>query len=136
MRIRYTAGGDYKRAERQRVVLNKMAAKAKTLSIPQLNNLANKILPHVKTNVSSGEIISMIPTLLQADIEESIGFPYATEGATIGGVYYGIPCTLEANVEKFHREVFGQSNYVASETVKDMSQRIATKSGYTTNKVE
>ena len=58
MRIRYTAGGDYKRAERQRTVLNKMAEKAKTLSISQLNNLANKILPHVKTNVTSTEIIS------------------------------------------------------------------------------
>lgn len=135
-RIRYTAGGDYKRAERQRVVLNKMAEKAKTLSVSQLNNLANKILPHVKTNITSTEIISMIPMLLQANLDESIGFPYATEGATIGGVWYGIPCTLEANVEKFHREVFGQTDYVPSETVKDMSQRIASKSGYTTNKVE
>ena len=135
-RIRYTAGGDYKRAERQRIVINKMAEKAKTLSIPQLNNLANKILPHVKTNISSTEILSMIPMLLQANLDESAGFPYATEGATIGGVWYGIPCTLEKNVEKFHKEVFGQTDYVPSETVKDMSRRIASKSGYTTNKVE
>lgn len=136
MRIRYTAGGDYKRAERQRVVLGKMAEKAKSLNISQLNNLTNKILPHVKTNISKTEIIGMIPTLLQANLDESIGFPYATEGATIGGVWYGIPCTLEANVEKYHKEVFGQSDYVASETVKDMSERIAAKSGYKTNKVE
>ena len=136
MRIRYTSGGDYKRAERQRTVLNKMAEKAKTLSISQLNNLANKILPHVKTNITSTEIISMIPVLLQANVGDSIGFPYATKGAKIGGVWYGIPCTLEANVQKFHREVFGQSDYVPSETVKDMSQRIASKSGYTTSKVE
>jgi LCP family protein required for cell wall assembly len=136
MRIRYTAGGDYKRAERQRVILGKMSEKAKTLSISQLNNLTNKILPHVKTNISKTEVIGMIPTLLQANLDESIGFPYATEGATIGGVWYGIPCTLEANVEKFHKEVFGQSDYIASDTVKDMSERIATKSGYKTNKVE
>ena len=40
-RIRYTAGGDYKRTERMREVLEAMLSKSKTLSISELINVAN-----------------------------------------------------------------------------------------------
>ena len=56
-RIRYTEGGDYKRTERMRDVLNAMVKKAKTLNISQLNNLANEILPRISTNIPASEII-------------------------------------------------------------------------------
>ena len=44
-RIRYTAGGDYKRTERMRTVIEAMLEKAKTLNPIELNKVANTILP-------------------------------------------------------------------------------------------
>ena len=44
-RIRYTAGDDYKRAERQRRVLTEMIKKAKSASLPELNSLINTVFP-------------------------------------------------------------------------------------------
>src|SRR5699024_1931480 len=43
-RIRYTEGGDYKRAERMRTVVEAMFNKLKTKSISELNKFADLIL--------------------------------------------------------------------------------------------
>ena len=58
------------------------------------------------------------------DIIESIGWPYATTGRTINGVWYGMPIDLEENVKKLHKEVFNEENYEPSETVKQISNKI------------
>lgn len=130
-RIRYTAGGDYKRTERMRTVLEAMFNKAKTLSVPKLNSFANVILPRVRTNLDKAELWSLMPKITAFNINDSIGWPYDTKGDTIGGVWYGIPVTLESNVTELHQKIFNQSDYTPSETVKDMSSRIVTKTGYT-----
>ena len=128
-RIRYTSGGDYKRTERMRTVIEAMLKKAKTLNIGQLNNFANVLLPKISTNISSNEILGMVAKLATLNINSSIGWPYTTKGITLDR-WYGIPCTLESNVIKLHKEVFNEEDYVASDKVKDMSNRIQTKTGY------
>lgn len=129
-RIRYTAGGDYKRTERMRDVLMAVAEKAKTLNLTQLNRVANDILPEVKTNISSTEILALLPQLAQYKFSSSsIGWPYEIKGQTINGVWYGVPVDLEENVTKLHQEVFGEEDYVASETVKSISNKIKTRTG-------
>ena len=45
--------------------------------------------------------------------------------------WYGIPVTLESNVTQLHKEAFGDTDYVPSETVKSISQSIVNKTGYT-----
>ncbi len=129
-RIRYTAGGDYKRTERMRDVMMAVVNKAKKMSIGRLNSLADTLLPKVYTNINSGEIISLIPQLASYKIVDSTGWPYDTKGATINGVWYGPPITLESNVKELHEKVYGQTNYQVSDKVKEISKKIVNKTGY------
>lgn len=128
-RIRYTAGGDYKRTERMRTVIEAMLTKAKTLSIGQLNKLVDTILPRVSTNITSTEILALVPSIASFNITESMGWPYETRGITLDR-WYGVPVTLESNVEKLHKEAFEQSDYVVNDTIKDISNQIIKKTGY------
>ena len=129
-RIRYTSGGDYKRTERMRTVLMAIIDKAKTMGVGELNSLANKILPEIYTNISSSEIISMLPQIATYSFSDSIGWPYEVKGATIGGVWYGVPVTLESCVKQLHKEVYGQADYEVSDTVRTISNSIIKKTGY------
>ena len=128
-RIRYTAGGDYKRTERMRTVIEAMFNKLKTKSVAQINSFADNILPSVYTNITTGDIISMIPSMSKYKVGESIGWPYQTKGITMDR-WYGIPVTLESNVTQLHKDAFGEDNYTPSETVKSVSNSIIKKTGY------
>ncbi len=129
-RIRYTAGGDYKRTERMRDILMAVVNKAKKMSVTKLNSLADTLLPKVYTNINSGEIISLIPQLVSYKITDSTGWPYKTEGKTINGVWYGPPITLESNVKELHEKVYGQAGFEPSSKVKEISEKIVKKTGY------
>ena len=128
-RVRYTAGGDYKRTERMRTVVEAMLSKAKTLNVGQLNSFADTILPKIRTNISTSEIWGLIPKLALFKVTESIGWPYDTKGITLDR-WYGVPVTLQSNVERLHKEAFEQEDYEASDTVKEMSAAIVKKTGY------
>lgn len=128
-RVRYTAGGDYKRTERMRTVVEAMLSKAKTLNVGQLNSFADTILPKIRTNISTSEIWGLIPKLASFKVTESIGWPYDTKGITLDR-WYGVPVTLKSNVEILHKEAFEQEDYEASDTVKEMSAAIVKKTGY------
>lgn len=129
-RIRYTAGGDYKRTERMRTVIEAMFTKLKTRSLAQINSFADKILPHVYTNISAGDLLSMVPSMTKYKVTDSIGWPYDTKGKTMDR-WYGIPITLESNVQQLHKEAFGETDYTPSDTVKSISESIIKKTGYT-----
>lgn len=129
-RIRYTAGGDYKRTERMRDVITAMVEKAKTKNVAQLNSLADKILPEVYTNLTTTDVLSMATNLVSYKITESIGWPYETKGITLDR-WYGVPVTLEENVKQLHKEAFGETDYVPSDIVKSVSNSIIKKTGYT-----
>ena len=129
-RIRYTDGGDYKRAERMRTVIEAMFNKLKTRNVAQISAFADSILPHVYTNITSNDIIAMVPSMTKYKVTESIGWPYNTKGKTMDR-WYGIPVTLESNVTQLHKEAFGDTDYVPSDTVKSISQSIVNKTGYT-----
>lgn len=128
-RIRYTAGGDYKRTERMRDVLSATFAKAKNLNITELNRMLNKLLPEISTNIKANEIKELIPEAMKYNINTSIGWPYEVRGITIDR-WYGVPITLESNVKRLHQEVFGEADYEPSNTVKDISKSIISKTGY------
>lgn len=134
-RIRYTEGGDYKRTERMRTVIEAMLSKAKTLSISQLNNLVDIMLPaeeserKIKTNIKPTEILALVPSIAAFNIGGNIGWPYKTQGITLDR-WYGVPVTLESNVEKLHQEVFEQPDYVVPDSIKEISNKIIKKTGY------
>ena len=128
-RIRYTEGWDYKRTERMRTVLEKVIKKAKNLSPTELNKLADNILPKMRTNINTNNIITLIPRIIKFNIVKSFGWPYSTTGVHINGQFYGPAATLETNVVKLHKDVFEQENYVVNETVKKISDEIEEKTG-------
>lgn len=128
-RIRKLAGGDYKRTERTRDVLGACFQKAKTLNVAQLNKLSDKLLPRVYTNVSSSEILKLVPDIIKYNITESKGWPYEVKGITLDK-WYGVPVTLETNVQQMHKELFGNENYQVSSKVKEYSDAIVKKTGY------
>jgi len=128
-RIRYTEGGDYKRAERMRTVINAMLAEVKKLNPNDLNKLIDTLLPRISTNITSSDVTELIPIAKALNITESIGWPYEIREITLDR-WYGIPVTLESNVERLHKEVLGQPDYVVSETVKNISNQIVKRTGY------
>ncbi len=128
-RIRYTEGGDYKRTERMREVIQAIGQKVKTLNILKINNLIDILLPKVSTNIPQKEIITLVPILLKTDFTESIGWPYTVRGITLDR-WYGVPTTLESNVIRLHKEIFGDEDYILPENIKAISDSIVAKTGY------
>lgn len=128
-RIRYATGGDYKRTERMRDVLTAVMNKIKTFDISRLNSFIDFVLPKIYTNISASDVFSMIPSLTSIKVTDSIGWPYNTQGITLDR-WYGVPITLESNVKQLHEEVFGETDYTPSKTVKQISQSIVDKTGY------
>lgn len=137
-RIRYTTGGDFKRAERQRRVLNELIKKAKSASLTELNGLVNTIFPEVSTDLTQKDIISMMPVMLKYDMVNSGGFPYDkttdTPSKKIGSIV--IPCDLESNVIQLHKQLFGTEDYQPSEKVQSYNDTIIDLTGKTTKDLE
>ncbi len=130
-RIRYTAGGDYKRTERMRNVIEAMANKLKTKNVMEINNFLDAILPKVYTNISQKTIMSMIPDMMNYKVSTSIGWPYEVKGITLDR-WYGVPVTLESNVVKLHQDLFDDPDYTLPESIKTTSNSIIKKTGYKT----
>lgn len=131
-RIRYTAGGDFKRAERQRVVIEAALDKAKESDLRTLNELVDVVFPEIRTSMSSATLISMAMSLLSYDMGNSYGFPFdrtTMDHPSKGDIV--VPCTLESNVIELHDILYGEENYVPSETVQDYSDWMINDTGKT-----
>lgn len=91
-RIRYTAGGDYERTQRQRTVLNALFEKATKIAPSQYLGLINNILPYIQTNLGVNEILALatdVASIGGGNLEQD-RFPRDEYcwGDTINGVYY------------------------------------------------
>lgn len=127
-RIRKTVGGDYKRTERMRTVLTETLKKAKTAGIFKLNEMLDTVCENVQTNLTSKQIMLLLPQAISFEVTTSIGWPYEVQGITLDR-WYGVPVNLEENVKELHKELFGTENYEPTETVKDISDKIINKTG-------
>ncbi len=132
-RIRYTAGGDFKRAERQRRVFSEMMSKAKDANLSQINQLIEAVFPDIQTDLTMKELLDMASVMLDYDLAYSSGFPYdkTTDEPSrkVGSV--DVPCTLESNVIELHRQLFGTEDYQPSELVQEYSDYIINNTGLT-----
>ena len=129
-RIRYTSGGDYKRTERQRDVLELVFQKVKKMNIGQLNNLADSVLKEVSTNINAAQIIGLLTQVASYDIEENTGWPFDVKGYQPGKVWYGAPVNLEKQVKELHKFLFDEEEYEVSSTVKSISDSLIKETGY------
>ena len=126
-RIRYTAGDDFKRAERQRDVLTAMLSKAKVVSFSQLAAAVSAIMPNISTSLSVEDFLNMLSVASDYEVTVSDGFPF--EGYRNGGNIGSkgacvVPTDLTKNVKKLHKLLFNIEDYEPSADVKKYSSII------------
>lgn len=108
-RIRYTAGGDGERTERQRIVLTKLFEKFNKVSPTKYPSILNDLMPMITTNLSSSEILGLAKTVssMGGSGLEQERFPKDnySKGEMINGVYY---LTFDNNitVKQIHDYIF------------------------------
>lgn len=114
-RDRYSGGNDYKRTDKQREVLALVFEKAKKMSISQLNELADTVLPMVYTNISKNDILTLISgagSYLTYDLEQ-LRVPFdgmftsATATTKYGNQGVLIP-DYEATAAKLKQSIYGE----------------------------
>lgn len=127
-RIRYTDGGDFQRASRQRMVLSLIAEKAQTMSLSTINKIIDSVFPQVSTNFTLAEMIAYAKDFQDYTIGESMGFPEdnTTDMLNVVGSVV-IPNSLSASVLEMHRFLFGDDGYQVSSTVTSIENGIAVK---------
>lgn len=123
-RIRYTSGGDFKRAERQRIVIQAILDKAKTSDIGTLTSIVNELLPQVYTNLNSTDILSLAKDLFSYNIIEESGFPFEKTADYYNKVSYVFPVDLSQNVTELHKFLFKTEDYIPTTTVENYSNEI------------
>lgn len=128
-RIRYTTGWDYKRTERQRLVLEKVFEGAKKMSLGELTNMVDEMIPYISTSLSNTDILSLATGIAKYSIGETTGFPYNSVGANISAGDCVVPVNLAANVTQLHEQLFGETDYVPSATVQEISNTIINNTG-------
>lgn len=108
-RIRYTAGRDFKRTERQRDVLEALFLKFKDISVTEVPGLINEILPLVTTNLTNGEIISIATKALGMGLNniEQGRFPSDSNiiNAEITDMYH-INIDIEGTTNELHKFIY------------------------------
>ena len=130
-RIRYTAGDDFKRAERQRDVLTKVIEKLQKASLSQINKIIDKVFPEVSTNFTLTEILDYALDAFDYKLTETTGFPFDKATDTLNNIgSVVIPVTLESNVKQLHEFFFGaEAGYTPSSKLSTISGNIAVKAG-------
>ena len=107
-RIRYTAGGDFLRAARQRTILMMIAEKAQDMSLNELNKIADSVFPQVSTNFTLAEMLGYLKDITEYKIGETIGFPEDNTTDTLNEVgSVVIPTSLSESVQDLHNFLFG-----------------------------
>lgn len=130
-RVRYTSGNDFKRAERQRLVVSKLVEKAKQASLLELNDLINAVLPYIGSSLSPTEILSLGKAYKDYELVDTAGFPFSKRTATLsskGSVV--VPTTLESNVRDLYVYLFNDEEHTISPKVTELSQEIEKISGF------
>lgn len=129
-RIRKDAAtGDYRRNERMKIVVKATFDKAKTMDAKTIRKISKDIMPQIKTNMSTGDMMSLALNLTSYTMTDSVGFPIDKRDYS-GAAFYCAPVTLESNVSKLHALFFAQEGYVPTTEVLDISEDISAETGY------
>lgn len=112
-RIRYATGGDYKRTERQRVVLEAVFEKLKSTPTKEYSSLIDDFLPYVETNMSSMEMIKLatdVAPLVKGNLETA-RFPLDgyCDGKMINGVWY-LVYDRQATLNQIQEYIYDNKN--------------------------
>ena len=126
-RIRYTAGDDFKRAERQRTVLQKTLDKARESGPTALVAVANNVVGDMATSLSTAELLNLIMKASNLELAGTGGLPqeeYRGFGSTYEDGEFILPLNLEENICWLHSFLFGEENYIISEEAAERNEYI------------
>ncbi|MDM0500701.1 LCP family protein [Clostridium perfringens] len=112
-RIRYATGGDYKRTERQRVVLEAVFEKLKSTPTKEYPSLIDNFLSYIETNMSSMDMIKLatdVAPLVKGNLETS-RFPLDGyfDGKMINGVWY-LVYDRQATLNQIQEYIYDNKN--------------------------
>lgn len=132
-RIRYTAGDDFKRTERQREVIQAILTKAKSANVATLNKAANTIFEEISTSLTLTEIVDLLKDVASYSIGETGGFPAEQYRAT-GTVGAKGSCVMTTNMTDdvlfLHQFLFGDvGDYTPSSTVTTIGAKVHSDTG-------
>ena len=112
-RNRYV-GNDFKRAERQRIVLEALFNKITDKSLTEINSLLDEFLPCIKTNINVSDYTKFIPSVLASKeeyrknfISEQVPALSYSGDQYISGVYYFVGDLSKAKADMI-KYLYGQ----------------------------
>lgn len=124
-RIRSTAGGDFTRTERQRLVIEKMFEKALKADLGTINAIIDEVFPQVSTSFTLQEILTYAAAYSEYTLGDNMGFPSDNTTDTLSGLgSIVIPQDLVSNVSQLHKFLFGTTDYTPSSTVQTINANI------------
>lgn len=130
-RIRSTAGGDYTRTERQRLVIEKLFEKVIHTNIATINEIIDTVFPQVSTSFTLAELLELAAGMTKYELGESAGFPFEkTDGnyQSVGSIV--IALGMEENVEELHEFLYpDEEKYYPSKTITQISEDISWLTG-------
>lgn len=134
-RIRYTAGDDFKRTERQRLVVEKMVEQALSSDMGTINKLIDVVFPKIKTSLSKTQILSLAADAFNYKLGDNAGFPFDRKNEVVSISYQKerqdcvIPADLASNVKQLHDFLFGTTSYQVTDSVQGISDEIEYRTG-------
>lgn len=137
-RIRKNVGGDYKRTERQQIVIKKVVEKAKGMDLAMINKIINKVFPQISTSFSLADMVGLAAGALDYEIKDSSGFPMEAMNGRIDGLGSVIaPVGLVENVKELHAFLYpDEKPEKVSDTVKEIATEIEELTGITRENLE
>lgn len=137
-RIRYTTGDDFKRTERQRLVISKIAEKVKQSDPATLNKIADSVLGEISSSLEPAEILKLVADGMSYELGETTGFPFTktTNPDYEPGSDAVYVCGLEYNVSQLHKFLYGEENYQVSSAVQEISNYLIEQTGAETEYIE
>ena len=126
-RIRSTAGGDFTRTERQRLVIEKMMEKIQEADLSTLNEIVDEVFPQISTSLTLQEILTYVQAYREYSLTDNTGFPFETGTDTLSGlgsIVYPLD-DLTENVVELHEFLFGTEDYSPSSVVQEISANIS-----------
>ena len=131
-RIRSTAGGDYTRTERQRLVLEKIFEKVLHTKLGTINKIIDEVFPQVSTSFSLKDLLGLAAGVSQYQLGEAKGFPFELTDGNVEGVGSSvIPLGFAENVQELHEFLYPKDEYAVSEKLSEIAGKIESLTGYT-----
>lgn len=130
-RIRKLAGGDYKRTERQRVVIKAMFNKAKKMDVATLNSIIDTVFPQVSTSLTLKELMGLTAHAVEYKLGDSTGFPFdKTDGNFNSAGSVVVALGHAENVKQLHEFLYpSDADYTLSSVVQGISDNITSITG-------